>query len=1270
MKSMRSHRLASLIVGLCVFLTTTALHAQKSLLPGFQVELMYSHPEISHPTVVTCDDAGNLFVGEDPMDMGGPTTKEFDRIQYLVFNADGSVKRKTVFAENLSAVFGMIWHDGALYVMHAPHYTMFKDTDGDGIADVRQELADGFGPPAGIYGFNDHIVTGTRLGLDGRVYISIGDKGVPLATGKDGSTVSLEGGGVIRMRLDGTELEIHSAGTRNHLDVAMDSFDNIFTYDNTDDGLGWWTRYTHHIETGYYGYPFDYHPHPERHLPRMEEYGGGSPVGGACYRDDRWPAEFRDAVFFCEWGKGKVQIFENTPQGATFKTTQKDFLVPEKDSVFRPQDLCFSPDGRYMYLADWNFGGWTQPVEAGRLYRISYVGEAATDQPRPLATDHSPLAEQVQALSSPSFDERMRAQRWFVRQAQAGVAPLESVLNSKESNPHAKIHALWGLSLIGEQVPEYDPVPRWLDLLNHPEAAASVRAQAIRAIGLRQAKTVWGTYDVAQLTRRELATRKQIPTSSAAVRALVAALQDADASIRLRAAVALGRMGETSVAPELFQTLGDEDDFVRFAAVQALRALNDWSAAKPAVTSKNERLASGAVLAMTHVYDTAAIQGLQIAVENSPVSQVRVQALDALAEVYRRADPYVKGWWGTRPAMSVPSRPHIHDWEGSFAVEEVLEKSLASSQPIVRGKAAQVIATLQIKGQAEKVSALAAGDPEESVRIAALKSLAALKETSVLPILVKIVQSTKTSDPVREQAVETIGAIGSAGAVETLIALVQDNQSSAPLISRCITVLKNLGAKTAADAIVDRLQHADVTVRSEAILALGVLLPDSAESLVVPSLTDSSPDVRIAALQTLALIKAKSSVPEILKLTTDDAVQREAVIALAALEDRRALGVYLSGIVNKNPAVRDACRNAIRALKKEIQPDLIELHQRHELAPEIRRELGELMATPEPVRKWDLLCQWFDDEPTPAFHLDQAPDLTAEIHVADRILKWQQIETKHPAGRVEVGRFAKAKTTSNAWSMAYLAVNADRPIRMNYALGSDDKAILYVNGEKVYEYLNSRGWADNQGKGSFLLRAGVNHIWFQCGNIGGPWDFSLALGGQAPELAFLYEDIPPALDLNAFRKQAMSGNGNVTHGKALFFDLQGIGCVKCHSIGDEGTAKVGPNLLGVGTRYPREELIRSVLEPSSRIFTGYEMTVLATEDGKIFQGIIKNENEELIELVDTRGETITLRANSIEERKKSNLSAMPNGLEKGMSLTDFSDIIAYLESLKGEAAQP
>ena len=112
-------------------------HAQKCLAPGFKVELLYGVPDIEHPSVLACDDEGNLFVGEDPMDMRGPATKEFDRVLRIEFDADGKPKRKTVFCENLGAVFGLIWRDGALYVMHAPHYSVFRDTNGDGVADPK-----------------------------------------------------------------------------------------------------------------------------------------------------------------------------------------------------------------------------------------------------------------------------------------------------------------------------------------------------------------------------------------------------------------------------------------------------------------------------------------------------------------------------------------------------------------------------------------------------------------------------------------------------------------------------------------------------------------------------------------------------------------------------------------------------------------------------------------------------------------------------------------------------------------------------------------------------------------------------------------------------------------------------------------------------------------------------------------------------------------------------------------------------------------------------
>jgi len=41
-----------------------------------------------------------------------------------------------------------------------------------------------------------------------------------------------------------------------------------------------------------------------------------------------------------------------------------------------------------------------------------------------------------------------------------------------------------------------------------------------------------------------------------------------------------------------------------------------------------------------------------------------------------------------------------------------------------------------------------------------------------------------------------------------------------------------------------------------------------------------------------------------------------------------------------------------------------------------------------------------------------------------------------------------------------------------------------------------------------------------------------------------------------------------------------------------------------------------------------------------------------------------VRKPEIDQRKESELSLMPEGLNTGLSLQDFADIVSYLESLK------
>jgi quinoprotein glucose dehydrogenase len=56
--------------------------------------------------------------------------------------------------------------------------------------------------------------------------------------------------------------------------------------------------------------------------------------------------------------------------------------------------------------------------------------------------------------------------------------------------------------------------------------------------------------------------------------------------------------------------------------------------------------------------------------------------------------------------------------------------------------------------------------------------------------------------------------------------------------------------------------------------------------------------------------------------------------------------------------------------------------------------------------------------------------------------------------------------------------------------------------------------------------------------------------------------------------------------------------------------KAGPGLFAIGDKYGRDDLIQQVLVPSASIAVGYSTTVIRTRSGDLFQGIVKESNEQ------------------------------------------------------------
>ncbi|MFQ5803377.1 MAG: c-type cytochrome [Candidatus Methylomirabilales bacterium] len=140
--------------------------------------------------------------------------------------------------------------------------------------------------------------------------------------------------------------------------------------------------------------------------------------------------------------------------------------------------------------------------------------------------------------------------------------------------------------------------------------------------------------------------------------------------------------------------------------------------------------------------------------------------------------------------------------------------------------------------------------------------------------------------------------------------------------------------------------------------------------------------------------------------------------------------------------------------------------------------------------------------------------------------------------------------------------------------------------------------------------------------------------------------------------------GDPEMGESLFFDPESpAGCAKCHTVKDKG-GKVGPELTTVAAAQPLDYIIESILKPSAVIVTGFEPTLIITKDGRYVTGIMKREDDQVIELADSQGQIQKVRKADVKEQVPQEVSIMPENFGEILTVQDLHDLLAFLETLK------
>jgi len=701
-------------------------------------------------------------------------------------DGDGRVDHAVTFAEGFNTpatglAAGVLARKGEVWFACIPDLWHFKEADGK--AEERRVLHTGFGVRLAFIG---HDLHGLRFGPDGRLYFSIGDRGVRVE--KNGKTVldNPDSGCVMRCNPDGTELEVFATGLRNPQDLAFDAGGNLWTGDNNCDA-GDAARWTYLPEGADCGWRIGYQQAPGRgpwmseklwglesaktapsQVPPVAHVGHGP--SGICFNGGiGLPDAYKDHFFFTDF-PGSVLSFAVKPKGAGFEVMDQKTFVGD----VWPTDVKIGNDGA-LYFSDW-VNGWGMPNK-GRMYRVADPALAKSDDVLKardiIAKGMADVpGEELQKLLG-HRDQRIRQAAQFELAARKAIPTFKAALSSDA--PLARLHAIWGLGQTGVVEP-------LVEILKNPDA--EVRGQAAKVLGDRR--------------------------FAQAFPALLALLQDPSPRVRSFAAIALGKLAQKEATGPLLGMLeenADRDAWLRHAGVMGLVGSGDVPALAATSGHPSASVRLAALLALRRLgreeiavfledKDPAVVFEAARAIHDAPINgampklakmllnqklpdKAWSRAIDA---AYRIGEPGLLGPFVLRadvPEGAVVDALHafgewadpsgrdriLHVWRpiptrGPEAARDILgcaiDRLLESGSDPIKQAAATAAGALGMKKVAPQITALVwKGNPW--VRIAALKALAALKDDS-LAGAVTVAASDK--DPnVRKEATKLLAQL-------------------------------------------------------------------------------------------------------------------------------------------------------------------------------------------------------------------------------------------------------------------------------------------------------------------------------------------------------------------------------------------------------------------------------------------------------------------------------------------------------------------------------
>ncbi len=303
-------------------------------------------------------------------------------------------------------------------------------------------------------------------------------------------------------------------------------------------------------------------------------------------------------------------------------------------------------------------------------------------------------------------------------------------------------------------------------------------------------------------------------------------------------------------------------------------------------------------------------------------------------------------------------------------------------------------------------------------------------------------------------------------------------------------------------------------------------------------------------------------------------------------------------------------------------------------------------------------------------------DPAATFNAGDREIAWKQ---QKPTTGNSLFNFRETFGACDRSSFyTFTRIESGTSQKLLLLLGSDDGLKVWLNGKLLLRSDVVRGALPFQDSLVLDLQPGSNDLLIRVQNVVGECGLYLHYRHLKPVAFVLPEKL--ATNTLAERLKEAAANpgefridakflkvnwdqalqeGDAERGRKLF-GAEGLGCAKCHAATADAATTGGPSLADAAKRFTVAHLVESVLLPNKTISPVFKATLIVTQGGKTYTGLVTSETGEKVDMILTDASKVTIATGEIEERKLQELSPMPQGLVK--TPDELRDLLAYLLS--------